>query len=240
MSRERAVSAFIIKKQDYSEADQIITLFTKEEGKLRALVKAAKLPTSKLQPMLQQVFQTKVNLTGSNSGAGMPKIIGVQLIAAYSNILEDQDKLAAWYVASELVMRSLGDSAPNEPLFFELQSYAEFLNQPDWPAQKIKTSNIQFQIKAMNALGLGVRTDLNPDLPLFFSLDRGGFTNESSVDSIPVDEAIYESFSQLSKHNYNSAPDLNSEEYKTLSGFISRFVSYQLEREIKSQRLISS
>src|SRR5690349_15887569 len=127
MSRERAVEAFIIKKQDYGEADQIITLFCKEEGKIRALVKAAKLPTSKLQPMLQPVFQTRVNLTGSNAGTGLAKVIGVQLIAAYSNIFENEAKMASWYVASELVMRGLADSAPNEQLFLELERYANFL-----------------------------------------------------------------------------------------------------------------
>ena len=46
--REQHYSAIILKKQPYREGDEIITLFTKEGGKIRCLAKSVKSPKSKL------------------------------------------------------------------------------------------------------------------------------------------------------------------------------------------------
>lgn len=239
MARERTAQAFIIKKQDFGEADQIITLFTKEEGKIRALVKAAKIPTSKLQPMLQPVFQTRVSLTGNNYGAGLSKVIGVQMIAPYSGILNNEAKMTAWYITSELVMRGLADSAPNESLFLELERYANFLHTSEYSRDEINTSIVQFQIKAIRALGLGIRTVPNGST-IYFSLDRGGFTSETSADAILINSSVQLTFQNLQNKTYGATTEVSPADYKSISSLVNRFVSYQLEREIKSQRLLSN
>ncbi len=241
MSRERSIASFILKKQDFGEADQIVTLFSKEEGKVRALVKAAKLPTSKLQPMMQPLFQTRVTLSGNKDRAGLAKVIGVQLINAYSGILESESKLAAWYVVSELLIRSLPDSAPNEALFDELEQYALFLHETDLEPDQVKHSVIQFQIKALASLGLGIRSFASEGGEnLWFSLDRGGFTAEDSVDAIPIRREVFHSFRILADESYALGIELKIEDSTPLSSLVNRFVTYQLEREIKSQQLLAS
>lgn len=240
MARERAVEAFILKRQDYGEADQIITLFSKEEGKLRALVKAANLPTSKLRPMLQPLFQTRVTLSGSANSPGLSKVIGVQAIAVYSGILEDNDKLSAWYIASELLIKALPDNAPNELLFFEMEQFAKFLHATNLDVIGIKKSITQFQIKAMAALGLGIRLpDENtpsPGVTLQFSLDRGGFVLADALDGLPVPGAVYKAFQDLAQSNCEIGQNIPDADAAELQKLVNRFVAYQLEREIKSQR----
>ena len=241
MARERAVEAFILKRQDYGEADQIITLFSKEEGKLRALVKAANLPTSKLRPMLQPLFQTRVTLSGSANSPGLSKVIGVQAVAVYSGILEDNDKLSAWYIASELLIKALPDNAPNELLFSEMEQFAQFLHATNLDVIGIKKSITQFQIKAMAALGLGIRLpDENALLPsattLQFSLDRGGFVLADALDGLPVAGAVYKAFQNLAQSNYENGQEIPDADAVELQKLVNRFVAYQLEREIKSQR----
>lgn len=244
--RERAIASFILKKQDFGEADQIITLFSQEEGKVRALVKAAKMPTSKLQPMLQAVFQTRVTLTGSKDKAGLSKVIGVQMINNYSGIMESESKLAAWYVASELLIRSLPDSEPNESLFSELENFAQFLHSTELEPDQVKQSVIQFQIKALTSLGLGIRSftansqNITEPQNIWFSLDRGGFTTEDSVDAIPMRWQSFQTFRTLATEPYQLNDSFAKEDFAPLSGLVNRFVSYQLEREIKSQQLLAS
>ncbi len=243
-TRERAVDAFILKRTDYGEADQIITLFSKEEGKLRALVKAAKLPTSKLQPLLQPLFETRVTLTGSKESSGLSKVMGVQLIAAYGGILESEAKLSAWYVAAELLIRALPDNAPNEQLFFELENYAQFLHANELSSEQVKQSVIQFQIKAMALLGLGIRTatmaNVTHTQSLWFSLDRGGFVNDDSTDAIPIQLDVFESFSVMADRPYADGVDLEPAQCGPLASLVNRFVTYQLEREIRSHRAFAS
>lgn len=240
MSRERIISAFILKRQDYAEADQIITLFSKEEGKIRVLVKAAKLPTSKLQPLLQPLFETRISLSGSNSGAGLAKVIGAQLISAYSGILESEAKLAAWYMASELVIRSLPDSAPNETLYEELQKFAMFLHKTELSTDQIKHSITQFQIKSLSSLGLGIKTIPNSESQMWFSLSNGGFVSADSADATPILGVIHNAFLDLVNNDYSVAEQEQVEIATPLYNLVNRFVTYQLEREIKSQRLFAN
>ncbi len=246
MSRERAVDTFILKRTDYGEADQIVTLFSKEEGKVRALVKAAKLPTSKLQPLLQPLFETRVTLSGSKENTNLAKVINVQLIQAYGGILESEMKLSAWYIVSELLIRALPDHAPNESLFFELEQYASFLHETTSNAEQIKQSVMQFQIKALATLGMGVRDFSTSSGPLsardnlWFSLDRGGFVDENSVDAIPIQWEVFQSFRVLSEQSYDRGVAVQTSNLGLLPSLINRFVTHQLEREIKSHQLLAN
>ncbi len=242
MSRERSLESFILKRQDYGEADQIITLFSKEEGKVRALVKSAKLPTSKLQPMLQPLFQTRVNLTG-RSGAlnpGLGKVIGGQIMKAYSGILESDAKLGVWYMASELVIRALPDSEPNEQLYFQLEKYANFLHETELSANQARHSIAQFQIKFLLSIGLGIRNLKNPPANFGFSLDHGGFTDQPQADSIPISLQNYELFLKMQNEAYSTDFGATEDSLDQIYKIVSRFVSYQLEREIKSQRFLAN
>lgn len=238
MSRDRNVEAFVLKKQDYNEADQIITLFSKEEGKIRALVKAANQPNSKLRPALQPLFQSMVTLTGSSASVGLMKVMRAQPIAVFSGILEDEHKLSAWYIAAELIMRSLPDSAPNEILFAELEKFARFLHENALNQSGVKNAITQFQIKALASLGLGIRlaNDADNTKVFHFSLDQGGFTSDSSLDAQPISPETYKSFLVLQKQDYSAGQSIAEKESNELQKMVSRFVAYQLEREIKSQR----
>lgn len=242
MSRERSIESFILKRQDYGEADQIITIFSKEEGKVRALVKAAKLPTSKLQPVLQPLFETRVTLTGSSSGPGLSKVIGAQLIKAYSGILQSEHKLGAWYMASELIIRALPDSAPNEPLFRELEQFADFLHEVELTSEEVKRAITQFQIKSLAHLGLGIKMISHDfeNTSVWFSQNSGGFVSDNTSDSISVTASSYFAFLTLVKNNYFDAFALQDESYASLYSLVNRFVTYQLERELKSQRFMGS
>ena len=126
MSREQIYTAFVLKRMDYGETDQIITLFSLEEGKLRALVKAAKLPTSKLQPMLQPLFKVSVTLVGNG---GLPKVIAARALKSFPGFYQDPSKLSCWYLVSELLNKALGDGSANEALYDLVDEYLEFLDQ---------------------------------------------------------------------------------------------------------------
>lgn len=239
MSRERTIEAFVLKKQDYNEADQIVTLFSKEEGKIRALVKAANQPNSKLRPALQPLFQSRVTLSGSSSSAGLTKVIRAQPITVFSGILEDESKLSVWYIAAELIIKSLADNAPNEVLFAELEKFAQFLHETELDQESVKKVITQFQIKVMTTLGLGIRSvEINADQspPLQFSLDKGGFVSSDSLDGQVVAKSTYEAYKVLSSSDYQNGQSITQEQSSDLQKLVNRFVSYQLEREIKAQR----
>ncbi len=242
MSRERTVEGFVLKKQDFNETDQIITIFSKEEGKIRTVVKAANSPTSKLRPNLQPLFQSKITLTGSGASGGLGKVIRAQPLKAFGGILQEPEKLSAWFVIAELIMRALPDSAPNLKLFNLLEQFAQFLHETTISSDGVKTALTQFQIKAMATLGLGIKTpslsQTNHDKSqkLGFSQDQGGFVNAEQGDGIAVSDTVFHSFVQLEQTDFSAGQNIPVEDSIVIEKLVNRFVSFQLEREIKSQR----
>lgn len=233
MPREQTYTAFVLKRTDFNETDQILTLFTKEDGKLRCLVKAAKLPTSKLQPALQPLFQVSVTLAGNG---GLPKVINAQAQRVYAKVLEDP-KLQCWYLISELLLKGLGDGASNEPLYNLVAEYLEFLNQQDLSEAQVNLSAIQFQIKALATLGLAIQ-QTPAGGPIWFSLSHGGFASrDTGADAAPVIPADHELFQQLAHRDFQTVLSL-AQPAPGLFRLINRFVTYQLERELKAAQFI--
>ncbi len=236
MPREKTLESIIIKKQDFGETDQIVTLFSREEGKLRCLAKAAKMPTSRLQPSLQPLFLSKVTLAGAGT---LPKVIRVQPMTAFSGILLEQHKIGAWFVLSEIIMRALPDGAPNVRLFSEALDYLKFINAAELSQSASALSTVQFQLKALEALGFGVRV-VQGGVPnaVWFSMDRGGFfPEEPGADAESVSLETYQLFLGLLSEPYALSAMAADEDAK-LEKLVSRFVTYQLEREIKSAKFL--
>src|SRR5579863_8757092 len=97
--RESHYTAIILKKQPYKEGDEIITLFTKEGDKIRALAKGVKKPLSKLQQKLQSLFLVNVTLAGGD----MPKIIRVEPVKVFAGMRESLAASKLAFYALELV-----------------------------------------------------------------------------------------------------------------------------------------
>lgn len=236
MSREQTYTGFVLKRTDYGETDQIITLFSKEDGKLRCLVKAAKLPTSKLQPALQPLFKVSVTLAGNG---GLPKVIGAQVLQTYAGFYHEHDKLKCWYLISELLIKALGDGSPNETLWELVAEYLRFLDEEDLSTAQINLSTSQFQIKAMAALGMGIKIIQDRGEPVWFSISAGGFqTHDSGVDAVKVTPADYALFCQLAEQGFAAVLGQEAES-APLTRLVNQFVTYQLERELKAAQFIS-
>ncbi len=237
MSREHILEAFILKKQDFGETDQIITIFSKQEGKLRCMVKAAKLPTSKLQPALQPLFRTQITLASASS---LPKVIRTQTLNTYSKLYADPEKLQLWFVVAEFLTKAVGDGAPNEQLYDEISTYLHFLQHTDMDEQQLQFSILQFQLKALAVIGLGLRIEqLQSGEAVWFSQQHGGLTNHGTgADSAQLTQLQYELLTQLVTGEY-AVRVVSLEDQQRLAQIIISFITYQLERELKSQRFFT-
>ncbi len=234
MSRESEYTAFVLKRTDFGETDQIITVFTEEEGKLRAMVKAAKLPTSKLQPALQPLFKVKIRMAGNSN---LPKVIGAQAVQSFPGFYADTNKLECWYLASELLTKAMADGHPNVPLFQLLADYLQFVSDHELNKEQITACLIQFQIKALRELGMGIKSADNSG-NLWFSSHNGGFIEtDKPVDAVSVQRADYETFETLLLEDFTKS--LATVVSVPLARLVNQFVTYQLERELKTAQYIS-
>ena len=237
---EQKYQAIVLKKQLFGEGDEIITFYTKESGKLRALAKSSKFNKSRLQHALQTLFC--INLTMAGRG-GLPKIIGAEIKNIYPQIRENFEALKISFYALELVIKFTPDEQQHEDLFLLLQDFLQFLNDHATEEVFLSLALLFFKIKFLSALGLGIsdRGNSTSASGTTFSNAAGGFlVTESSADALPVSSLAAVLFTQLSQSQWQdiSHTDADQQARDELHHIVSNFLCYQLEREIKSESLL--
>ena len=232
MSRESSFEAIILKKQPFGEADEIVTFFTVEQGKMRALAKSSKLPTSKLQFALQPTFHVRVTLAGNGH---LPKITNTQILESFAFLHEHPDRLQYWYSAAELVVKSLGDEIKHEAGFVELLRFLHSLRITEASQNGLVRALIKFKLKFFEALGMGIHQPAQQDGQLLFSPSHGGFYyGAASTDSLNVRDGTWQSFKEVINEPYDDLATKDSS-VSELDQMIQDFIVYQLERDLKAE-----
>jgi Recombination protein O N terminal/Recombination protein O C terminal len=152
MPRETSYLSIILKKQPLNEADELVTAFSREAGKIRALAKSSKSAKSKLQHGLQVLFLVKMGLAGSN----LPKIIGVEVLETFADIRNNLEASKIAFYALELLLKFTADEHKNEKLFDLYLEFFGFLDASSSDIEKLGQGLAKFKIDFPKALGLTV------------------------------------------------------------------------------------
>jgi len=109
------VTSVVLRHADWGEADRILTLYTREQGMLRALAKGARKINSRKGGHLQPFTYVTAQLAKSRD---IPIITQVETINAFLPMHDDLTKLSnASYVVELLLRFSYEDEGPNPTLF---------------------------------------------------------------------------------------------------------------------------
>ena len=118
-SRTYRAEAIVLRTLDLGEADRILTLLTRHFGKIKAIAKGIRRPTSRLagyaEPLSHATFQLA-------RGRELDVLTGAEPRSTYRAVREDLDRIAAaWYIA-EVADRSTAEHAPAAPVFDLVES----------------------------------------------------------------------------------------------------------------------
>lgn len=235
MARENKYTAVILKSQAYGEADEIITFFTKEAGKIRGLAKSSKAATSKLSYSLQPLFLSKITLAGNHS---LPKVIEAVTLNTFRNLRENSSLLNVWYVVAELLIKATADAQKNADLFDLCEQYLVYLDTDKISETGLHASLVKFKIHFLENLGLAIHSPKNvePSKQLLFSDTRGGFYyGDISADSLAITAETFEVYKKLAKINFADIREVKLG-ISELEKLVNSFLTYQLERELKSEK----
>jgi DNA repair protein RecO len=207
MSREQTYTAIILKKQAFGEADEIVTFFTKEAGKVRGLAKSVKFSRAKLQNNLQSLFLVDLTLAESRQ---LPKIIGVAAVEHFPFMRSNMDLINHALYATELVLKFTADEQKNEKLFNLL---LEFLRHLENNNRYLDLALAKFKTQFLSAVGFSVIYNENLE-------------QQQKEKCLALEAAA---FSELN----SSLGDLGG-----LQKLLSNFITFHLEREVKSERFL--
>lgn len=113
------VEALVLRARQLGEADRVLTLFTRTEGKLQAVARGSRRPRSRLMGATQPLCHARYLLM---SGRELDSIQQAELIDhGLRPLREDLRRMAAASVTAELVDLLVEAREPSEPLFTALR-----------------------------------------------------------------------------------------------------------------------
>ena len=122
--RRYTTDAIVLSRFDLGEADRVLTLITPGSGKLKAIAKGVRRPTSRLGGSLEPFAELNVALA---RGRTFDVVTEVRVGHAWLHLRDSLEPAAtAWYLA-ELADRSLEERHAAEPLYALLRRAYELL-----------------------------------------------------------------------------------------------------------------
>jgi len=123
--RRYSTDAIVLSRFDYGEADRILTLITPGSGKLKAIAKGIRRPTSRIGGSLEPFAELNVLLA---RGRTFEVVTEVHVGHAWLHLRDSLEGAAtAWYLA-ELADRSLEERHAAEPVYALLRRAYELLD----------------------------------------------------------------------------------------------------------------
>jgi DNA repair protein RecO (recombination protein O) len=123
--RRYTTDAIVLSRFDLGEADRVLTLITPAGGKLKAIAKGIRKPTSRIGGSLEPFAELTVALA---RGRTFDVVTQVVVGHAWLNLRDSLESTAtAWYLA-ELADRSLEERHAAEPLYLLLRRAYELLD----------------------------------------------------------------------------------------------------------------
>ncbi|MFX3674416.1 MAG: DNA repair protein RecO [Paenisporosarcina sp.] len=112
------IEGIVLKTQDYGESNKIVTLYSREVGKITAMARGAKKPASRLSAITQPFTHGSFLI---QQGRGMGTMQQGEQVESYRHIREDIEATAYASFVVELIDRAVEDRTPQTAIFNLLQ-----------------------------------------------------------------------------------------------------------------------
>jgi len=250
--RNYQTQGIILKQTKLGEFDKIVTIYTPEFGKLRAVAKGACRPKSKLGGNVEPLTHSLMLLA---KGRNLDIVTQSQTINGFLALKSDLWRMACGLYVLELIDSFTVEGGENRPLFDLLLDILHQLSEPD----SNETALRYFELHLLHYLGYRpqLRRCVSCDTPLkpvvnFFSPGKGGLlcphchseenrryeqietisTRPSfplSVEALKV-LRLWQSCDYATSRRVKVKPELSQE----LEQVLCEYIRYIVQRELKS------
>ncbi len=153
--------AIVLSRRDFRESDQIVSVYTKEKGKLNLLARGIKKITSKNSAHLEPFSLVEIEVIPGKEIDHLTKVVPINY---FSNIRADlQKSLAAGFVVST-TDKLLHTHEPDKKIFDLLTNWLNSLNISISEYLNIQSSIDDYIAALLHCLGYDIKTvNANPD-----------------------------------------------------------------------------
>jgi DNA repair protein RecO (recombination protein O) len=146
--------AVVLRAVDYGESDRIVTLLTRERGKISAFARGARASRRRFGGALEP-FTAVAAEARERAGSDLLGLDSVSVLRAHGGIRDDLARIACAGYAAELVRELVRDAEPHEDLFDLLVAYLGALDAAPARPAALRA----FELGALRAAGLSPRLD---------------------------------------------------------------------------------
>ena len=133
------VEAIVLARKNSGEADRILTIFTKQYGKLRSLAKGIRRLTSRRAPHAE-IF-SRVTMMLRHSKTNLDLVGEIEALGNYQNLRKDLHKVSTAYYICELVDRLLPEKQEHRDVYELLKNNLDKLNELDLTRHSRESGN---------------------------------------------------------------------------------------------------
>ncbi|MDO8490712.1 MAG: DNA repair protein RecO [Dehalococcoidia bacterium] len=237
-------AAIVLRQINLGEADKIITLYTPNLGKVRAVAKGIRRARSRLSGHLETLNHCMLVLA---RGRNLDVIDQGQTVHGFSSLKENLWLTGCAIYAADLVDSFTGENIENPPLFDLLLNTLSRFEEGQSP----ELNRHYFELHLLRCLGYrpqlrscpGCRALLKP-VTNYFSAGAGGVLCPNchlSVSSArPVSSGALRALLLLERSEYGAVGNLKllPEVSREVEGVIRGYLSYLLEGEARSVRFL--
>jgi DNA repair protein RecO (recombination protein O) len=242
-SRLYRTQAVVLKRMDLGEADRIVTLFSRDEGKIRAVAKGVRRTTSRSAGHLEPFTLSDVLFA---VGRELDVISQADTLEAFRNLRENLELTTHAYYLAEVVDLLTADRIENAAVFDTLVDGLHNLDN----AVDVKLVLIAFQLRLLDALGyrpelrecVSCRSQIEPERNYFSALTGGVLCpvcgpREATSRAVGTSALKLMRFLQLTQgqQTVNAPPHVSREAEALLRDYAEHLV----ERRLRSPALIA-
>lgn len=240
------VEGVVLRHADWGETDRLLTLYTRERGKVRAVAKGARKIRSRKAGHLEPFTRVTLQLARSHD---LPIVTQADTLDAYLPIHENLVKTGqASYIVELLDRFTYEDDTENYGIFRLLTEVLSRLEKEPDPWLAIR----YYEVRLLDLLGYRPNwfecANCGREIKAedqYFSAARGGVLCPAcgkglpEVWSISVDALKYLRHFQRSSYSEAQRARPSAEIRNEVESLLQRYVTYLLERALNSPRFIS-
>jgi len=246
--RNYNAEGIILRSWDYSEADRVLSVLTKNYGKIAVVAKGVRKPTSKKSGSLQLLNHVALSLA---KGKAWDVITEVESLSTFDKIGASLEKIGLGYLVAEVTDKFLQEGQGNYRVFRLVLMTLGRLDQRKMKETdlamnffKLKfLSEVGFQPRLVTCVSCGAPTASYPRV--LFSAAEGGAIcprcrSHGSLDGREVTKVVLKTLVGLRNKPWQDARRLRSDAaaIQEAGEILDYYVAWILDRRVRSKEFI--
>jgi DNA repair protein RecO (recombination protein O) len=244
MSRERTfrTEAIVMRRTDFGEADRLLTLFSRERGKIKAIAKGARKPQSRKTGHVDLFMRSNFFIA---VGRSLDIVTQAETVAAHAPLRQDLERATYAAYLVELLDRFIGEEDPHAGVYQLLADALLWLTEGETADFYLIARFYELRLLALTGFQPQLFNCVACSNPIqeqdqFFSAELGGLLcpncRQSDRNARPVTAVAVKVLRYLQTRPWDTVKVLQLKRplHNELEALMHHYLIFTLERNLKS------